>query len=365
MKLFKNPNPKELAKLISKHWQPDSIALHYTGNMFGIGCRLSSNKAINKINQYKQREEKNGFIVLIADIQWLYDNEIEVPLALQPILSQYWPGNLTVVFPVKHPALDALAINGKVAFRVPTDNMLRQIIDYLDEPIISTSVNVSGLPPAESLQEIQKRYEAWFDIGFVPTETKDSEASTIIEYIDTDETGKPVLPYVKCLRESSIPFYEIKQNFMEPTILFMCTGNICRSPIAEYLFNYYSKAQNLPYVAKSAGLLETGALISLNSMQLLAEQGIRSEQHYSRKINPEIMSSSWLVLTMEQRQKDNIIRNFPESAHKVFTLKEYVGSKGDIADPIGYDIDYYRDIYQQIDEAVLKLIDILTQNNKV
>lgn len=363
MKLYKNPNPKELEKIVQKHWLKDSIVLHYTGSMFGMGCRLGSSNAIRKINDLKQRAEKNGFIVLISDIQWLYDNDIEVPLALQPILSQYWPGNLTVVFPVKE-KLESMANNGKVAFRVPTDNMLRQMIDYVGEPIISTSVNVSGLPPAENMLEIQKRYGSWFDLGVIPTDTKGSEPSTIIEYIDCDENGKPVLPYLKCLRESSIPFYEIKKNFMEPTILFMCTGNICRSPIAEYLFNYYSQKQKLPYMAKSAGLLETGALISLNSMQLLAEQGIISDQHYSRKINPEIISSSWLVLTMEQRQKDNIIRNFPESAHKVFTLKEYVGEEGDIADPIGYDLDYYRDIYKQIDEALLKLIAKLTQNNK-
>ncbi|MBM4399864.1 MAG: protein tyrosine phosphatase, partial [Candidatus Cloacimonetes bacterium] len=223
--------------------------------------------------------------------------------------------------------------------------------------------NISGIPPAENLQEIQKRYQSWFDIGFVPNNTEESEPSTIIEYVDTDDESNKILPYLRCLREGSIPFYEIKKNFHEPTIQFICTGNICRSPIAEYLFNHYSKEQNLPYSSRSAGLLETGALISLNSMQLLAEQGINASEHYSRKIDEEIMNSSWLVLTMEQRQRDLIIAKFPESAHKVFTLREYVGENGDIADPIGYDIDYYRDIYHQIDEAIQKLINRLTARN--
>lgn len=361
MKLFKNPHPTSLEKYIAKYWQPDSTILHYTGYMFGIGCRLSSQTAINRISNLKQREEKSGYIVLISDLQWLYDNYLEVPSALHTILLQYWPGNLTVVFPVKNARFSHLAVNGKVAFRVPSDNMLRQIIDYLDEPIISTSINISGVPPAKDLKDIRKRFVSWFDIGFVPNQTDLSEPSTIIEYVDTDEQGKPALPHLKCLRESKIPFYNIRQSFTEPTVLFVCTGNICRSPIAEYLFNHYSSKLKLPFKAQSAGLISGGAMISLNSLQLLAEQGISSQEHYSRQINPEILSQNWLVLTMEERQRDVIRNNYPEYAQRVYTLKEYVGEDGDIADPIGEELDYYRNIYNQIDAALLKLFNMLKE----
>lgn len=363
MKLFKNPSPRSLEETIKKNWEQDSTVLHYTGNMFGIGCRLSSITAINRITQYKQRPEKNGYIVLLADIQWLFDNNISVPAAILPVLKQYWPGNLTVIMPVTDARFAHVQKNGKVAFRVPNDNMLRQAIDFLEEPIISTSINVSGVPPAETLQDITKRYENWFDIGIIPGSVNESEPSTIIEYVDKDENEKPILPFLRCLRESSVPFYEIMKTFSEPSILFICTGNICRSPIAEYLFNDYSKKKKLPFTSKSAGLLETGAMISINSMQLLAEQGIMAQEHYSRKINPEILAGSWLILTMEERQRDYIRNSFPDSAHKVFTLKEYVGEKGDIADPVGLDLDYYRDIYMQIDTALEKLFVKITTSN--
>ncbi|MFO7660502.1 MAG: protein tyrosine phosphatase, partial [Candidatus Cloacimonadaceae bacterium] len=164
--------------------------------------------------------------------------------------------------------------------------------------------------------------------------------------------------------ESSVPFYNIKQSFQKPTVLFVCTGNICRSPIGEYLFNYYSAKRNLPFKARSAGLMGNGAMISLSSLQLLAEQGIVADEHSSRKINSEILSESWLVLTMEERQRDIIRANFPEFRENVYTLLEYVGGEGDIADPIGEELDYYRNIYNQIDAALLKLFDILQQNFK-
>lgn len=359
MKLFRNPGPRETAKLISKYWSQDSTVLHYTGHMFGIGCRLSSQTAMNRISEYKQRKEKGGFIVLISDIDWLHENNVDIPSELHLILSQYWPGNLTVIIPTDNPLFDNVAVNGKVAFRVPFDKLLRDVLENLREPIISTSINLSGVHPADNLNDIQKRFSEWFDIGFIPAVTKLSEPSTIIEYIDTDADGNPVLPHLKCLRESTIPFYQIKQSFSNPVVLFICMGNICRSPIAEYLFNHYSRQKNLPFTAKSAGLMDSGNMISLNSMQLLAEQNIMSQEHSSRKINPEILNGSWLILTMEEYHKKVIRDNFPETAHKVFTLNEFVGRKGDIDDPYGSDIDNYRITYGEIDEAVRLLVEML------
>jgi protein-tyrosine-phosphatase len=284
---------------------------------------------------------------------------VEIPVSLHLILSQYWPGNLTVIIPVNNLMFDNVAFNGKVAFRVPHDKLLRDIIEKLGEPIISTSINLSGIQPATSIEDIQKRYSSWFDFGIIPRNTHIPEPSTIVEYIDTDSEGKPVLPHLKCIRESSIPFYQIKQNFTKPIVLFICMGNICRSPIAEYLFNCYSRGNNLPFIAKSAGLMDSGNIISLNSQQLLAERNIMSSEHTSRKVNPEILSDSWLVLAMEEYHRNYIKANFPETSHKVFTLREFIGEKGDIEDPYGSSLENYRITYNQIDEALIKLIELL------
>jgi len=66
------------------------------------------------------------------------------------------------------------------------------------------------------------------------------------------------------------------------------------------------------------------------------------------------------VLTMEERQRDWIRAQNPHAANKVFTLNEIVGESGDIADPIGTGIDYYREIYQQIEDRLKRLIDKIT-----
>jgi tRNA threonylcarbamoyl adenosine modification protein (Sua5/YciO/YrdC/YwlC family) len=363
VKLFNNPGSKELDKIIQKNWKPDSTFLHHTGHMFGIGCRLSSKAGLERINRLKQRTDKTGYIVLIHDIDWLYQQNVEIPASLHLILSQYWPGNLTVIIPVDNPIFENVVYNGKVAFRVPYDKLLRDTIERLGEPIISTSINLSGVQPATDLDDIQKRFENWFDLGILSGKTQTSEPSTIVEYVDKDLDGRPVPPQLKCIRESSIPFYLIKQSFTNPIILFVCMGNICRSPIAEYLFNHYSKERNLSFTAKSVGLMDSGSPISLNSLELLAEKNINATEHTSRKVNPEILAESWLVLTMEEYHRNVIRMHFPEAAHKIFTLKEFTGDKGDVEDPYGSSLDNYRITFDQIETSVRKLIDILEKQN--
>ncbi len=361
MKLFTEPNIVKIEKIVEAEIQEGYTILHHTGNMFGIGCTATDQIAIGKINRLKQRDSKAGFILLVPDVQWFADNHITIPDRLKPIIEQYWPGNLTVIIKCNDARYDHLAFNGKLAFRVPSDDMLRYFIDYLDEPLISTSINVSTLSAENDFNKIKKQYEHWFDIGIVP-KTKRlpniGEPSTIIEYVDSNEpTNKTGQDKLKCLREGSIPFYELNRSFDLPLVMFVCTANICRSPIAEYLFNHLIKETNLRYIADSSGLMEGGSMISLNSLQLLMEHGISEAQlHISQNITPELASNSWLILTMEERQRNHLKNLIPEAAHKLFTLNEIVGEEGDIKDPYGSELDNYRITYDLIEDRLHKLI---------
>jgi len=165
---------------------------------------------------------------------------------------------------------------------------------------------------------------------------------------------------IKCLREGSIPFYGIKRSFEVPTVTFVCTANICRSPIAEKLFNKLARDRKLNVVADSCGLIEGGHMISANSMQLLVEQGIdEAKEHVSKQITPEIVSESWLLLTMEERQRDFIRQKEPASPHKIMTLNEIVGESGDIVDPYGSELENYRKTYILIEDRLRRLLDMI------
>lgn len=365
MKNLIAPSVRKLEKFMAKEGLQGKTILHHTGSMFGIGCLASDQATIQRICSLKHREDGKGFIVLVPDAKWLEDMGIHVPERIVPLSKQYWPGNLTLVFECDHPQFAHLAVDGKVAFRVPNDNLLRLLIDLAHEPIVSSSINISLLPAEEDYRKIVRQYRHWFDVAIHPAIKSlpiDAQPSTIVEYVAGHNQG---LPELKCLREGSVPFYEIRKSFATPQITFVCTANICRSPMAEKLFNYMAPKRNLNVRADSCGLIEGGHMISTGSLQLLLNQGILEAQtHVSKQITPQIVSESWLLLTMEERQRDFIRSNEPHFKHKIYTLNEIVGEPGDIEDPYGSDFGNYQKTFEIIEDRITRLIDLI-ENRKL
>jgi len=99
-------------------------------------------------------------------------------------------------------------------------------------------------------------------------------------------------------------------------------------------------------------------------MQLLMEQGIlEAQEHVSKKISPEMVAASWLVITMEERQRDFLKQAHPEAASKIMTLNEVAGFDGDVTDPYGSDLDFYKETFKIIDERLDILIGRIKNND--
>ncbi|HPF09318.1 MAG TPA: Sua5/YciO/YrdC/YwlC family protein [Candidatus Cloacimonadota bacterium] len=353
MERLKNPSPRKLSRFLAKRDLSNATILHYTGHMWGIGALLSAQSALDRINKLKQRT-KSGMIVLIPDQSWFAENGIKVPHRLEALMQQYFPGNLSIAFKVDDPRFESVSVNGKVAFRVPTDPLLRAFLELTKEALVSSSINYSNLPAENDLKRIEKVYGSWFDVALIPQDYGSGKGiSTLVEHISAQEAG---IEDIKCLREGSVPFYEVKQSFSMPLVMFVCTANICRSPIAEKLFRKMVENSGLPLSVDSSGLIEGGHMISLSSMQLLMEAGIpEAQEHVSKQITPQMVAGSWLVLTMEERQRDYLRERNPESMHKILTLNEITGFEGDVEDPYGSDIDNYRTTYMIIQERLIIL----------
>ncbi|MBT3169731.1 MAG: protein tyrosine phosphatase [Candidatus Cloacimonetes bacterium] len=311
----------------------DAIFLHYTGNMFGIGCSAFCQNAITKIDVFKNRQNKSGYIVLIPKIEWLEKYNAIISAKMKRIMQQFWPGNLTIILPTN----DARFGLEKVAFRIPTDKFLRDFIEEFGEPIVSTSINRSGEDAMIDLQEIEKL--DWFDFAILP-----KNEMKITQYPST------IIDDFFCIREGSIPFAQIERVYLKPQILFVCTGNICRSPMAEYLAKQLSQ-----YRIKSAGFLESGNEISENSRLILKENGIDASKHLSTQISQKIIDETWLILTMTENHKKQLLTLSPNAIYKTFTLSEYTGFKGDIADPYKKDLATYRETFEAIKKRIEKI----------
>lgn len=145
-------------------------------------------------------------------------------------------------------------------------------------------------------------------------------------------------------------------------ILFVCTGNTCRSPMAAALFNRLATEKNIGYEAVSAGLSAAeGSPASFNAIRAMEDYpGADLSCHRSGRLTRNDVEEASLILTMEQFHRQMILSMYPEAYQKVFTLKEYVyGTDGDIADPYGGDETEYRHCAAIISQAVENLIEML------
>lgn len=122
-------------------------------------------------------------------------------------------------------------------------------------------------------------------------------------------------------------------------ILFVCTGNTCRSPMAEALLNKESNKNT----AESAGMfVPYPSHASKNAITVMGEYGIDISSHRSRQVTDAMAEKADLILTMTEGHKKALLTVFPHIAEKTFTLPEYAGTQGDIEDPFGGDKALYR-----------------------
>ena len=143
------------------------------------------------------------------------------------------------------------------------------------------------------------------------------------------------------------------------SVLFVCSGNTCRSVMAEAFFPYYWKFAGMPgklHVC-SAGLATVeGLKASRETLLLLQSEGLKMEHHRSRPIDAAMVEKADYIFTMTATHKKYILERFLSCANKVWTLGEYGADGSDIADPYGGGLEDYEMAASQIKQALLGII---------
>ena len=149
------------------------------------------------------------------------------------------------------------------------------------------------------------------------------------------------------------------------TVLFVCTGNVCRSPMAEGLFRHATRGRaDCRAISAGVGALE-GQPPSPHAVRALKELGIDISQQRSRMLTPDLVEQADYIFGMTHSHVDSVNLLFPQAAEKTFLLREFDETldefEKDISDPIGGSYETYAYCRDQIEQGIFSMLNFIEQ----
>ena len=334
-----------------------------TETVYGIACRVKGD-SLARLDSIKGRAANKYYTLHIGQKSNVGYYVPTIGLKAQKLIQGTWPGPLTIVFELDKEDIDKqcknfeeevfinLYKNHSIGIRCPDNTIAAMLLQRTSRPIVAPSANITNNPPAvdaaQVLDQLSDRIDLLLDAG--PCKYKRS--STVVKI------GKKGM---RILRPGIYSQAELEM-LSRVQILFVCTGNTCRSPMAEGIFRKYlaekmqcniDELDKRGYIVGSAGIIDSsGFPASVEAITACAALGVDIKAHRNKVLSSELIEESDVIFAMERIHRDRVIALEPKAANKCLLL---AGDAG-IPDPIGQPQQFYNDCVKLIERAIQKRI---------
>lgn len=320
-----------------------------TETVYGIAADFNNEKAMARLRQAKRRAEDKPFSIHIAQKGLLPNyTPINAP-AVYKLIDECWPGPLTVIVP-DHDE------NKTIGIRIPHHAIALKLVQESQCTVAAPSANFAGNPPPSSCEEALRDLDGLVDVAIDGGSAQFGQASSVVDF-----TGpKPVV-----LRPGPISQEDVDRITQKKIILFVCTGNSCRSVMAEYLLKDLLKGRADVQILSAGTGVFFHSSASAETLAVLKKEGIDASGHQSQPINSILLRKSDLIVVMTRGHRQQVLERVPAVERRVYQLREFiherVGYEGDldIPDPMGKSAEAYQECLLVIKEAVLKLVNLI------
>ncbi|MFH0754998.1 MAG: L-threonylcarbamoyladenylate synthase [Candidatus Omnitrophota bacterium] len=342
-----NPQAPEVDRILeaARVIHQGGLVIFPTETVYGIAADQANPAAMARLGEVKKRSPQKPFAILIAQKELIRNYTSYEDPKLFKLIDRYWPGPLTVIVPTMH-------ADATIGIRIPDHPVALKLVENAHCTLAAPSANFEGNPPPVTCEEALRDLDGLVDLAIDSGKVDIGKASTIVDF-----TAQA--PHV--VREGVITQADVDATAGRKHVLFVCTGNSCRSVMAEYLFKKMFKGCKDVVVA-SAGTgvyFPTGA--SQEAVNVLLEHGCQAQDHVSQPVTNMLLKKSDLVFVMTRAHRNQVLERVPGVEKRVYLVGEFSSRPVlheqdlDIADPIGRGHGEYRECLLSIQDCLERI----------
>ena len=330
-----------------------------TETVYGLAASACRPDAVERLINVKGRGPAQPLTLAIKSAEEAPDFVPDMSPLARRLARRCWPGPVTLVVDHAHDegltkqlprsVRDVVMPNGSIGLRVPANDMSQAVLRMLSGPIVLSSANRTGGADACTAQEVVAALGS--DVALVLDDgpSRYGQASSVVKVTNNQ---------FKMLREGVVSEATLKR-LASVVVLFVCTGNTCRSPMAELLMQQalanslgctLEELDSRGVTVISAGIAAApGCPPAAEAVQVIREYGMDLSRHEAQPLTEKLARDADVILAMTGSHMQSIVERWPDAAARTRLI---LPERNDLADPIGQPVSAYRHCAAQIAIAV-------------
>ena len=346
-----------------------------TDTVYGLGAIYTDRAAVRRIFEAKGRDEGKPLSVLISDISQVRLLAKNISGDARVLMDKFWPGPLTMIFEKNDTVPSEVSAGGNtVGVRMPENAVARALIEAAGAPLAAPSANTSGKRSASSAREVLEDLDGRIDLVMDAGSAGSGISSTVIDMTRTPysivrpgDITQEMIDAALSAGPENARTGAVAVGSKIRNIIFADEDDTEMAPFAAELLKKKLWARQLySYCIESCGAI---VLFSEPVNPKIAEAawsfGVSLSEHRAKEADTALFSDDSLILCMDNPSKSRILKKCHGAAN-VYTLKEYLGEKGDVYLPLGGTMEQYEAACGAVDRLLEALTDIIAkevQNN--